>query len=142
MTKRTFFLVHTEARQRAAECVKTAPDGYSVTVQPPKRTNAQNAAMWPILEAFSAQLQWPVSCEQFLSNEEINRIAWLGQASMCIETRVPRVFRGGFRLLSNRQQSAANTLAMNFLNNWISNEKRNRSKSQSIRQHVAQQGLF
>jgi hypothetical protein len=61
MTKRTFFLVHTEARKRAAECVKTAPDGYSVTVQPPKRTNAQNAAMWPILEAFSAQLQWPVN---------------------------------------------------------------------------------
>ena len=61
MTKRIFFLVHAEARQRARECVTRAPDGYSVTVQPPKRSLAQNAAMWPILEAFSQQLRWPVN---------------------------------------------------------------------------------
>lgn len=41
--RRTFFLVHAEARQRARECVTAAPDGYSVTVQPPKRSLDQNA---------------------------------------------------------------------------------------------------
>lgn len=69
--KRTFFLVHAEARQRARECVSTAPDGYSVTVQPPKRTLAQNAALWPILEAFSQQLKWPVNGQMvYMTPEE------------------------------------------------------------------------
>jgi hypothetical protein len=32
-----------------------------VTVKPQRRTNDQNAAQWPILEAFAQQLQWPVN---------------------------------------------------------------------------------
>lgn len=64
--KRTFFLVHAEARQRARDWVTAAPEGYSVTVQPPKRSLAQNAAMWPILEAFSQQLRWPVNGQMVL----------------------------------------------------------------------------
>ena len=62
---------------------------------------------------------WPVSCEQFLSNENINRIAWLGQASMCLSTGVPACFRGGFRLLSAREQLEANGVAEKWLNRWI-----------------------
>ena len=27
--------------------------------------------------------EWPKSCEHFLTNENTNRVAWLGQASMC-----------------------------------------------------------
>lgn len=63
--------------------------------------------------------QWPNSCDQFLTNTNINRIAWLGQSAMCAMTGVPSVFRGGFRLLSPEQQSAANGCAEKFLNNWI-----------------------
>lgn len=64
--------------------------------------------------------EWPNSCEHYLSNENMNRIAWLGQASMCIETRVPAAFRGGFNLLSPEEQSAANLLALKWLNVWLS----------------------
>lgn len=59
--KRTFKLAHTEARRRAAAAVAEAPDGYVVTVQEPTRSLDQNAAMWPILQAFADQLQWPVN---------------------------------------------------------------------------------
>lgn len=59
--KRRFILAHAEARRRAQECIGAAPDGYVVTVQEPSRTLDQNAAQWPILEAFSEQLLWPVN---------------------------------------------------------------------------------
>ena len=59
--KRIFRLVHPEARRRAMSCVADAPDGYVVTVQEPTRSTDQNAAQWPILEAFAEQLQWPVN---------------------------------------------------------------------------------
>lgn len=59
--KRLFVLAHAMARARAIGAVQEAPHGYVVTVAPPKRNADQNAAMWPILEAFSKQLQWPVN---------------------------------------------------------------------------------
>jgi len=61
MDSRRFNLVHNEARANAVQAVKDAPDGYRVTVEPPKRSLDANAAMWPILEAFSRQLDWPVN---------------------------------------------------------------------------------
>ena len=60
-TKRIFRLAHPEARRRAMSCVADAPEGYVVTVQEPTRSTDQNAAQWPILEAFAEQLQWPVN---------------------------------------------------------------------------------
>ena len=59
--KRFFVLAHDEARRRAIATVDAAPAGYSVTIKPPTRTIAQNAAQWPYLEAFSKQLKWPVN---------------------------------------------------------------------------------
>lgn len=41
--KRIYRLVHAEARRRAAEDCKTAPDGYVVTVAEATRNNDQNA---------------------------------------------------------------------------------------------------
>jgi hypothetical protein len=54
-------LVHPQARANAVVAVKQAPDGYAVTIREPNRTLDQNAAQWPILEAFSDQLMWPVN---------------------------------------------------------------------------------
>lgn len=56
-----FVLAHPVARQRAQEAVKTAPEGYVVSIWPPKRSAEQNAALWPVLDAFSEQLEWPVN---------------------------------------------------------------------------------
>lgn len=63
--------------------------------------------------------EWPNSCEHYLSNENMNRIAWLGQAAMCIETGIPSKFRGGFNLLSNDEKCVANQTALEALNLWL-----------------------
>jgi hypothetical protein len=59
--KRTIILVDHERRSRALEAVSQAPLGYAVTIAEPSRTLSQNAAQFPILEAFAAQLKWPVN---------------------------------------------------------------------------------
>lgn len=61
MDTKSFILAHNEARRCALECIRTAPDGYTVTVKPANRSLDQNAAQWPILDAFSKQLQWPIN---------------------------------------------------------------------------------
>lgn len=61
MIKRTFKLSHAQARRGAIQAVQEAPDGYCVTVSEPTRSLDQNAAMWPILQAFADQLQWPIN---------------------------------------------------------------------------------
>lgn len=57
----SFVLAHDVARQRAVEAVKTAPQGFSVKVAEPSRSLEQNAALWPLLQAFSEQKQWVVN---------------------------------------------------------------------------------
>lgn len=59
--KQTFRLSHMTARARALQAVQDAPEGYVVTVAEPGRSLDQNAAQWPILQAFSDQLEWPVN---------------------------------------------------------------------------------
>ncbi|MHB1176094.1 MAG: recombination protein NinB [Sulfuriferula sp.] len=61
VTKQVYRLVHSEARRRAAQAVQEAPGGMIVTIAEASRTLDQNAAQWPILQAISEQLQWPVN---------------------------------------------------------------------------------
>jgi hypothetical protein len=58
MTKRTFVLVHSEARRRACQAIGEAPDGYAVTLAEPTRNLEQNARMWAMLADVSAQVEW------------------------------------------------------------------------------------
>lgn len=55
--------------------------------------------------------EWRFSCEQFLLNEHINRVAWIGQAAVCISTKVPSRFKFAFLQLSAAQQKRANETA-------------------------------
>lgn len=61
MAKQVFILSHELARRNAVAAVSNAPHGFKVTVSEPSRSLDQNAALWPILEAFSEQLTWPVN---------------------------------------------------------------------------------
>jgi hypothetical protein len=54
----------------------------------------------------------------------MNRIAWLGQAAMCYATGIPSKYRGGFNLLTERQQQKANEIALIYLNKWLKNNDR------------------
>lgn len=63
--------------------------------------------------------EWPNSCEHYLSNERMNRIAWLGQASLCLARGIPSRFRGGYNLLTDEEKSAADAAALDALNDWL-----------------------
>jgi hypothetical protein len=76
------------------------------------------------LPAFNAALkrviaEWKHSCEHYLTNESMNRIAWLGQSALCISRGIPSCFRGGFNRLSDAEQYSANQAALVALNEWL-----------------------
>lgn len=63
--------------------------------------------------------EWKHSCEHYLTNSAMNRIAYLGQAAMCYATGIPSEYRGGFFLLTPAQQQRANETALEYLNAWL-----------------------
>ncbi len=62
---------------------------------------------------------WKNSCEHYLTNERMNRIAWMGQAAMCFDTGVSKYFCGGYFLLSDDEKLAADTTAWQGINLWL-----------------------
>lgn len=58
MTKATYILAHPTARQRAMEAVRTAPDGFVVTVSEPRRTMAENALLHALIGEVAATHEW------------------------------------------------------------------------------------
>jgi hypothetical protein len=64
--------------------------------------------------------EWVNSTEHNLTNETMNRIAWIGQAAMCIETGIPAKYRGGYHLLTPEQQINADLVALKIINEWMS----------------------
>jgi hypothetical protein len=63
--------------------------------------------------------EWKNSCEHYLTNDRMNRIAWLGQASAAYATQMPSGCRGGYNRLSTEQQQKADLLALEYLNKWL-----------------------
>jgi hypothetical protein len=79
--------------------------------------------------AFGAALslvvsEWKHSCEHYLTNEKMNRIAWLGQAALARAHRIPACFRGGYNKLTTEQQRRADEVALTYLNVWLKNNSR------------------
>lgn len=62
--------------------------------------------------------EWVYSCEHFLTDKGRNRIAWLGQASMAYSKGLPSEARAGFKLLTQKQQEAADSMALKYLKVW------------------------
>lgn len=62
---------------------------------------------------------WKNSCEHYLTNERMNRIAWLGQASVAQALHIPSCCRGGYNRLTDSQKAAADGLALTYLNKWL-----------------------
>jgi hypothetical protein len=70
MEKRVFRITPTN-RRHVAEQVANLPEGWFVYGKEAGRSLEQNAAQWPILEAFSKQRQWPVNgAMSWLTKEE------------------------------------------------------------------------
>lgn len=63
--------------------------------------------------------EWMHSCEHYLTNDRMNRIAWLGQAAAAQAMRMPSCCRGGYYKLTDEQRKAADDLALEYLNRWL-----------------------
>ncbi len=57
--KAVFTLAHAQARARALNAVRGAPDGFTVIIEEPKRSLDQNALWWPLLTEISLQAVHP-----------------------------------------------------------------------------------
>jgi len=63
--------------------------------------------------------EWKHSCEHYLTNFAMNRIAWIGQSAMCYQTGVPSRYCAGYNLLTDEQKEEANNVALDVLNDWL-----------------------
>lgn len=64
-------------------------------------------------------VKWKNSCEHYLTNDRMNRVAWLGQASAAYAMQMPSGCRGGYNRLTKEQQKNADELALQYLNKWL-----------------------
>lgn len=63
--------------------------------------------------------EWKYSCEYRLSNTSINRVAWIGQASMCLYSGIKESeTREGWWLLTEEQRDKANEIAKEKIKKW------------------------
>ena len=69
-------------------------------------------------------VEWKHSCEHYLTNDRMNRIAWLGQASVAYAFGIPSLCRGGYHRLTDAQKQAADQLALEYLNKWLATNGR------------------
>jgi len=81
------------------------------------------------LDAFEGALNvvissWPNSCEHYLTNDRMNRIAWLGQAAVAQALHIPSFCRGGYNLLTEPQKIAADAMALRYLNLWLASKNK------------------
>lgn len=88
-------------KQYAKQCIDQAPPDYVCTIQEKNRTLEQNAAQWPILDAFAKQRQWSVNGSMvWLSDEEWKDVL---TAAFKEETiRLAAGLRGGVVMLGKR----------------------------------------
>lgn len=63
--------------------------------------------------------EWPRSCEHYLTNKSMNRVAWMGQAAACYARQLPSRFCSGFNQLTDEEKDIANNTALRFINEWM-----------------------
>lgn len=101
--KRVFILAPSPhpARRNCLEAIRTAPEGWAVTIQEPTRNLEQNAAMWALLQCWAVQKEWPVNGQLVkLTKEEWKDI--LTASFDREEVRIAQGLDGGMVLLGHR----------------------------------------
>jgi hypothetical protein len=68
--------------------------------------------------------EWSYSCEHNLSNESMNKIAYIGQAACCLYFGIPStVTMESWSKVEKEHQDKANEIAKEVLNIWIERNK-------------------
>lgn len=112
--KRHYTFAHAEARRRAAQDCMTAADGWHCVISEPTRSLDQNAAQWPILQAFSEQLLWPVNGQMVKMTDE----EWKNVLTAAFREEQPRLamgLNGGVVMLGMRTSK----MGKREFSNWI-----------------------
>lgn len=69
--------------------------------------------------------EWKYSCEHNLTNESMNKIAYIGQAACCLYDNIPStITMEAWSLLSKEVKERSNDIAEQILNTWINNNKK------------------
>ena len=77
--------------------------------------------------------EWTIATEYNLSNAEINRKAWLGQACCSIYANVHEdETREAWGLLTDEQRKQANSIAYQIIKKWIDEYERKHSNQISL----------
>lgn len=83
--------------------------------------------------------EWPIACEQNLTDTGMNRKAWVGHAACCLATGCPEdITRSAWGELSQEQQDAANLKAEQAITIW---EQRHERKDSSVDREVEESGI-
>jgi hypothetical protein len=74
-----------------------------------------------LFEEVSAKVinEWKNSCEHYLTNKCMNRIARMWQASVCYETNIPRKYCWWWMLVDKKYQELNNEVALKAINKWL-----------------------
>ena len=99
--KRIWKLTGEAARKAVCREILSAPEGHVATLAEPNRNLDQNAAQWPILEAFANQLEWPINGVM----TKITADDWKDILTCAFRNEQPRVamgLSGGMVLLGQR----------------------------------------
>jgi hypothetical protein len=100
---------------------ETKPPSKDMTTEQCKQAYAdflRNKYLFSV-SAKAVITEWKFSCEHYLSNERMNRIAWMGQAAMCLHSGVSKFFCGGYFLLTKQEQHDADQIALEAINDWM-----------------------
>lgn len=68
--------------------------------------------------------EWKYSCEHYLTNKCLNRIAWIWQASCCYWLWIPSKFSSWWQLLDDDTKHTANNIALKAINTWMVKNQR------------------
>lgn len=81
---------------------------------------------------------WPISSENALTDDSINRKAWLGHAAMAYGFQIPEnIVRQAWGMLSDEQRRLANAQAAHWIEVWEYDYLR-----ESVHRDVGEQMLF
>ena len=82
--------------------------------------------------------EWPISCENALTDMSINRKAWIGHAAAALGIGCPEdIVREAWGLLTDEQRILANNQAQRAIDEWEFNYR----ESKGIYQQVAEKML-
>jgi hypothetical protein len=83
--------------------------------------------------------EWPIACEHHLTDQNINRKAWIGHAATCLAIQCPEdITRQAWGYLSKQQQDDANLEAELAIEEW---ERQHEAKNSKLYSQVEKAGL-